>query len=271
MARNFRNLLLLFFLFVSLHTYGTQNKVDFVFAYDVQQGFPSFMGNGVEIPEENPGTYIEILQRVAQRLPINLILERYPWERCKSYLAQDKVDSINSSYKASREKIGMFPKRPDGSIDDSRRITSDTYRLYALRGSDIVFDSDKRQIRNIGTGLLAPKGYSIISDFKKWGIPVQEHPIGMSEMFKMLVYGRTTGVIAHENQASYLLTHEKYLSDIVPIEPAISEKPYYILISKGFYKKHPQLAEQIWNEIGRLRKTELPEMLKRYSNLLISE
>jgi signal transduction histidine kinase/DNA-binding NarL/FixJ family response regulator len=49
------------------------------------------------------------------------------------------------------------------------------------------------------------------------------------------------------------------------IPTPIEEKPYYLMLSHKFVKEHPQLAEQIWDEIGRLRE----EKSKIFENVFV--
>lgn len=240
-------------------------RVEFTFAYDVQEGFPSFMGSGKEVSKEYPGTYIELLREVEKRVPIKLKLERYPWERCKAYLKANKVDGINSSFKPSRQELGVFPKGKNSSVDINRRITSDNYILYARKGSPIFYDPVTGTIKNTHKGVAAPLGYSIVGELKNKGVNVLENPSGVPSLMKMLAYDRVSGVIAHETQARFVLNRDPELfSSIDATDPPIQEKEYYILISKEFYERNPDLSEQIWDVIGELRDTHMPEVIERY-------
>ena len=259
---------ILFILGLSLFqsmTSANEEPIEFTFAYDVQEGFPSFMGNGQSIPEKRPGTYIEILQLVEQKVPIKLKLVRLPWARCKAALKANLVDGINSSFSNAREEIGIFPYKKDGSVDTNRKITSSIYRLYTKGDSPIQYDPVSGLILNTGKGILAPLGYSIVDDFKKRGILIEQPPTGVKGIMQMLALGRASGVIAHENQATHVLkSNSKLYSGIRPLDPPIKEKNYYILISKDFYQRNPAISEQIWNVIGELRKSRFPDILNSY-------
>lgn len=268
MILSFRAVSLIMFLSVHASAYAESPLVEFTFAYDVQEGFPSFMGQGQSIPYKMPGSYIEILQLVEQKVPIRLNLVRLPWERCKAYLKANKVDGINSSFNSLRQEIGVFPYTIKGDIDRSRRITSDTYRLFARDGSDIFYDSFSNRIINTGKGVLAPLGYSIVSDLRKRGTQIEEPSIGVKGILQMLALGRASGVIAHETQATHIIKSSPELfSNIKPIDPPIKKKDYFVLISKSFYQRHPELSEQIWDAIGELRENKLTEINDKYLSL----
>ncbi len=240
-------------------------RVEFIFAYDTQQGFPAFMGNGQDVPVRYPGIYIDILRMVEQRLPIKLTLIRLPWERCKAYLAQNRASAINSSYKASRALIGVFPKMASGQVDRDKRITSDTYRFYTRNDYELRYDPDQSKVFPAKSLLAAPLGYSVVDDLKARGLVVEQHPDGVEGILKLLIYGRVQGIIAHESQMQYTLSQNSQFAErVVPIEPAIREKDYYILISRGFYREHPELSKQIWAAIGELRETMLPQLVQEY-------
>ncbi len=242
-----------------------KDDIEFVFAYDTQEGFPSFMGNGQTVPDQNPGTYVEILRLVDARLPIKVSFVRLPWNRCKAYLKQNLVSGINSSFRESRKELGVFPSTTEGQIDPQRRITSDIYRIYAKKSSNISYDPLRNRIINQGKGLIAPLGYSIVADLRKEGVEVTEHSGGVEKILRMLALGRAEGAISHQSQTNYLLSrYPKIFDQINPLEPPLSEKNYYILISKEFYRKHPEMAEKIWDTIGELRETHLPSIIARY-------
>ncbi len=257
-------LLLLFLL--SLHQVsGQAQEVEFIFAYDTQQGFPAFMGKGLEVPEKYPGTYIEILREVARRVPIKLTLTRLPWERCKAYLAQNRVSGINSSYKKERARMGVFPRLEDGRLDRSKRITSDAYRIYTKRGSGLRYDASNIKVLPEQSLIAAPLGYSIVEYLAKHGLQVEQHPDGVEGVLRLLVYGRVQGVIAHQSQMQFVLNQTPDFAEvIVPVEPAVQEKDYFILISRAFYRSHPELARAIWREIEDLRETLLPQLEQDY-------
>ncbi len=253
------------FLVVAFPLFAYAERVSFTFAYDIQEGFPSFMGEGEEVRSDLPGTYIEILRLVSTRVPIDLKLVRLPWERCKAYIASNQVDAINSSFKVSRELIGVFPKTASATVDRNRRITSDAYRLYSREASNLSYDSVSGLIKNAEKTIFAPLGYSIVDDLRSKGNLIVEKAGGVETIIKMLAHGRASGVIAHESQANFLISQHPFKSGrIVAVDPVIKEKDYFILISKKFYQNHPDIAEQIWNEIGKLRETHLPSIEKKY-------
>ncbi|MDX1452247.1 MAG: hypothetical protein R3183_06795 [Oleiphilaceae bacterium] len=244
-----------------------EERVEFVFAYDTQQGFPAFMGDGQAVPIRYPGTYIDILRMVEQRLPIKLTLIRLPWERCKAYLARNLASGINSSYKPSRARMGVFPKTETGDVDRTRRITSDTYRFYTRTDVNLRYDPLKFRVMPDDALLAAPLGYSVVDDLKRTGLVVEQHPEGIPGILKLLFHGRVQGIIAHESQMRFTLGNNvQYAEVIVPVEPAIKEKDYFILISRGFYDQHPELSEQIWNEIAELREMLLPQLEQEYQS-----
>lgn len=241
------------------------DQVEFVFAYDTQQGFPAFMGQGFEVPAQYPGTYIDILREVASRLPIQLTLTRLPWERCKAYLAQNRVSGINSSFKPERALIGVFPRLEAGGVDRSKRITSDAYRIYTKQGSGLRYDAQRMKVFPSASLIAAPLGYSVVEDLRARGLQVEQHPDGVAGILRLLMHDRVEGIIAHQSQLQFALSQKSELAEIiVPVEPAVQEKDYYVLISRGFYRDHPELAKAIWREIEDLRETLLPQLEQEY-------
>lgn len=53
---------------------------------------------------------------------------------------------------------------------------------------------------------------------------------------------------------------------IVKVTPPIKTKPYYLMLSHQFVKKHPQLAEKIWDTIEIIRESQFDRISAKYSN-----
>jgi hypothetical protein len=64
-----------------------------------------------------------------------------------------------------------------------------------------------------------------------------------------------------------LRKHKLKYAAVKKIPPALKEKVYYLLISKGFAAKHPRLTERIWAAVRDVQTTDVyQEMLKKYEN-----
>lgn len=245
---------------------SSEELVEFVFAYDSNDGFQGFT-DGEVIPEENPGYDVELLLMIEEHVPVKFRFKRMPWKRCLIQLGEGTVSGVNGSYKTEREALGVYPRLDNGDLDGSKRIASGDYVLATLKNSDLYFDHENKRFVN-QTGLIAaPKGYSIVADFKGYGIDIYENSGGVQPLMNMLVLGRVQGILAHRMSIQYEMETNSKFSNIEIKNPPVKSKNYYLIIAKDFYKKHPELSQQIWDTLEMLRDKHAEDLYTKYLNL----
>ena len=242
-------------------------KPEFVFAFEDKEGFPAYLGNGHEVPVDNPGIDIEVLRLVEQQVPIKLVFIRLPWKRCLVELGAGRVSAVEASYKKDREKLGVYPRKPDGVVDSSKRLTSETYSLYTRKGSTLRYDLHTKKVVNLKGLLGAQSGYSIVEELRKLGHNIEESESIFTNLQKLAI-GRVDGIITQQSQTDFQIKkYPKKFASIIKTEPPIKTKPYYFIISHQFAKKYPKLTQQIWDTVAELRKTKLPALYAKYYSL----
>lgn len=210
---------------------------------------PSFPNRGIKGTEKskNPGVAIETLRLIEKELKIPMVFVRLPYKRCLYDMENGKVDAVmTGSYKAKREKHGVYPKK-DGKPDPDKRVYNSAYYLYVLKGSQIQWDGSN--FKNLNSPVGAELGFSIIDDLKKWGVKVRTVHSAEAN-FTLLINKRLDSVVAHETTGQRY-TH-KY-KNIKQLEPPLTAKPYYLLLSHQFYKAYPDISHEIWDTMSRLR------------------
>ncbi|MCP3927134.1 MAG: amino acid ABC transporter substrate-binding protein [Desulfobacterales bacterium] len=258
---------LLFFLMLctTVASASYSSSIKLVFAYEDKQNYPFYL-DSKKINWEKPGVSIELLKKLESELPVRLEFKRQPWKRCKYNLKNGAVDGIfNASFSTERMKIGVYPMI-NGSVDISRRITTLSYYLYKFHTSSVIWDDKIKSIRNMGSPICAPLGYSIVKNLKKWGIPVVEKN-HVSDCFRILSFnnGKISGVATLEFDGDlYLTKNDDKIHGIKKVMPPLVSKPYYLMLSHQFVSQHPELAEQIWDTVKKLRKAWLEPLLKKY-------
>jgi len=252
----------LLFTLVGFFIVSKSTAIEITFACENKQDFPTIMGQGKKILEENPGMGVEMLNRLEKKLNLTITIKRMPWKRCLSKLEQGEIDGLfTASYKDKRKKFGRYPE-VDGKVDPNRRFSSASYALYRIKGSDVQFDGKKFNIKGkVG----APAGYSIVDDLRKKGLKIDEGPSTLND-FKKLIKGRIKAVAALEMTGDfYLMMNENLNQKIEKIFPLIVEKPYYFMLSHQFYEKNKDLSEKIWDTMSIIRETpEFQKLLKNY-------
>ncbi|MFC2140469.1 substrate-binding periplasmic protein [Candidatus Auribacterota bacterium] len=225
--------------------------------------FPSIMGEGSKIPENNPGTGIETNNELGKRLGIQIVTTRYPWKRCLAMLKAGQADLMwTASYKKKREEYGRYPMI-NGKVDPLRRFSTKSYALYVRNDSNISYDG--KIFHNINGKVGVPRGYSIIEKLKKKGLIIEESP-GTKNDFKKLLRGRIEAAAAVTYTADhYISKNDQFKKGIKKIKPLLVTKPYYFMISYQFYEKNPELAEKIWDTLAEIREDkEFQKSLEKY-------
>lgn len=237
--------------------------VKLIFISEDIDNFPYETGDGETFLPERPGISVELLQRVAQRLHIEIEFKRFPWKRCFVELQQGRVTGLfSASFKPERMESGAYPMRGD-ALDESKRIYTSSYSLYALKGTAIRWDGATfaSPPKNVG----AMRGYSIVDDLKKMGIPVTETK-DIYVAFKQLHNRNLDAVAALELAGDAMLA--QYLNEFPAIQkivPPLTSKHYYLMLSHQFIRQSPQLAEEIWNALADIRESaEFKRDMERY-------
>jgi polar amino acid transport system substrate-binding protein len=219
----------------------TTNKITIVtFSYENKPNPPYYLGSGTDINWDKPGITLEVLKSLENTLNVQVRFVRNPWQRGLSLLEENQVDGVfHASFKPERMELGVYPMK-DGEVDPSKRIMTNAYYLYKLKDSPLQWDGEK--LNNLDGEIGAIIGYAIVGDLQEMGISVYEGE-NQIDNFRMLLRGRLVGVAAIGTMNDlYLEAHPEEFGEIVKVEPPLSTKDYYVILSHQFVQQHPQLA-----------------------------
>ncbi len=259
-----KTILILFTIFLPFHLLFA---VDFTVAYGPDEHFPFVFGNSEKVPETKRGIAVDMIQTAAEMVEgVEIKFVRLPVKRTHLYLKLNRVDALfGASYKTSRLAMGWYPttnRKHDGPPDPSRRLSTYSYSLYKLEGSQV--DWDGKNFLNLKQNMRfgASVATSIVGDMRKKGLNINECRNWRCNV-DMLRLKRVSGVFLLNVTADYLL-ELKRLKGIVKVNPPIIAKHYYLMISDGFVKKHPEHAQKIWDALGLVRETKLTAISDKY-------
>jgi polar amino acid transport system substrate-binding protein len=216
--------------------------------YDVFENPPLIDGNGTVIDPVKPGLTIEVLRAASERANIPIALSRTPWERGLYLLEAGEADAIfASSYVKERLRFGVYPLK-DGRPDTSRKLFDQSYRLYVRAGSGIGWDG--KTLSNFHAPVGATPGYAVVPVLRAMGVEVAEEPSHIANLRKLLA-GRIDAYAELDTHVRALLRSDPTeFGGIVELSPPVLTKPYYLMFSKIFYAKAPEVAERIWDAIA---------------------
>ena len=229
-----------------------EGRPTLTFVYETIANPPRYLGTGTAINWDRPGLSLDLLRELGSRLRINLEIQRFPWNRGLFLVETGEADGIfHASYKPARERIGVYPKTPGGTVDPSRAVFTQSYYLHVLRGSSVRWDGKTvTGLEDKAVGATA--GYSIVQDLESWGIPVETGKIQQTNLNK-LVAGRIAAYAELENMAAAVIASDPaaYL-DVIRLDPPLISKPYYLLLSHAFVESDPALAQAVFDTIAAI-------------------
>lgn len=224
---------------------------------------PRILGDGASIDWAKPGITLELFKMVEKQVGVQFQFKRMPWKRCLYVVENGLADAtFHASYSSDRAKFGVYPLR-EGEPDSTRAIYKNAYVIYVKKGSGVTWEG--KTLKNISRPIGTQLSYAIAGDLRKMGYQVEEEGSVTSNLDKLLA-GRISAYADLENIVdSALADYGSKYAAVEKLQPALSEKVYYLLFSKKFAGRHPQLTDQIWDAIRDIQQTDLyRNMLKKY-------
>lgn len=221
--------------------------------------FPYHLGEGVMIADP-PGLCVDIILEATKKIGVEAKFTRYPDPRVLTSLKKGIIDgALIYSYNEDRLKFGQYPMK-NGKLDESRKVNVISYNLYKLKSDPLNWDGNKITGIN-GREIGINSGNSIAYDLGEMGIAVA--PVKTTDQNLMkLKRGHIAGFAHNE---SYIVYSDHYQKDIMErIEIPLKTKSYYVLLSHQFVKKHPEIAEELWDTVGQIREHVTAERLPFY-------
>lgn len=221
--------------------------------YDVFENAPLIYGNGTAIDPVKPGLTIEVLRMAGERANVAVELSRTPWQRGLYLIEAGQADAIfASSYVEDRLRYGVYPMK-NGRPDSSRKLFDQSYALYVRAGSGVGWDG--KTLSNLYAPVGATTGYAVVPVLRAMGVTVEEEPSHLANLRK-LVAGRLDAYAELDTHIRPLLrANPEEFGKIVELSPAVLAKPYYLMFSKIFYTRSPDVAERIWDAIASVNES----------------
>lgn len=222
--------------------------------FEVKENPPYYLDEGTDINWDKPGITLELLRLVQQQLGLNFTFERVPWARALKMTEHNQAQGVfRSSFKQSRTKIGVYPMI-NGSHDPSMKIMDQSYYLYKKKGHPLSWNGKQLSERNPNIGAVI--GYAIIDDLKKLGAKVTELTSQQSGL-EMLLLGRIDGWADIQTMSDTRINESPELRKYIrKIEPALANRPYYLMFSHQFFEENSELANKIWSTIKDIRSSD---------------
>ncbi|STQ91018.1 substrate-binding periplasmic protein [Iodobacter fluviatilis] len=233
---------------LALVCYAEPTVATMVLCHEEEDSYPWIL-------KDRLGLDLVLLDKVAKKLNIKLQMRPLPWVRCLHELKNNHVDgAFKLSFSTDRLVLGQYPMLED-KPNIAQRLHSDSYSLYKIKGSAVNWNGEK--ISHLNGGVIgAQTGFTIITQLKELGVPVDDQSRSAEVNFKKLIAGRLAAVALHTNEGDMELSLKADFSKrIERIMPPLIEKNYYLVLSHDFYKNNTSLSQQIWLTLAKVRES----------------
>jgi polar amino acid transport system substrate-binding protein len=215
------------------------------------------VGDGATIPDK-PGIAIEMVEAAAKGCQVATTFARYPGGRLLALAAENTIDGVVMlSFNRERLALAAYPMKGDAA-DPDFQIASLSYAFYVRADSGITWNG--MEITGLAKPIGANFGWSIVDDLKKDGLPV-EPAKDTANNFNKLLGGRIDAVATHTTIGDAYLAHQR-------LDPPISTKPYYLVLSRAWHDRHPEMADCLWQSIANQRRQDMPALIERYRDAM---
>ena len=214
------------------------------------------------ILHNRPGLTTSLLKMVEAQTAIQMDMTALPWKRCMHEVATGNMDALfKISYSAERAaELGVYPMI-DGRPDESKRLFTDSYSLYRLKGAEVSWDG---KVLKADGPIGAQSGFSVVDLLKSLGAQVDDGSRLPDASMRKLLAGRITALALQTNEGDATLLRIPGANDNVEkLSPVLVEKPYFFIFSKQFHEAKRKQAEVIWNAIGVTRESAAYKQLVR--------
>lgn len=233
-------------------------------AYSDKESAIFLVGDGATVPEK-PGIAVEMVETAAKACQVAVTFTRYPGGRLLVLAGENTIDGVVMlSFSRERQTLAAYPMKGDAA-DPDFQIASLSYAFYVRADSGITWDG--MEINGLTKPIGANFGWSIVDDLKKDGLPV-EPAKDTANNFNKLLGGRIDAVATHTTIGDAYLTHHGLAGQVKRLEPPISTKPYYLVLSHAWRDSHPDAAQCLWRSIADQRRQDMPALLERYRDAM---
>lgn len=187
---------------------------------------------------------------------------RRPWRRCQYDMHAGNVDAILPViWHPGRDAWGVFPKRPDGSLNRTARLWSASYQVFSYQGSLLEWDGS--HFSGVSYGVSAPLGHVSYAILKQLDVSSEE-AYDLKTGFQLLALKRLDGYVMESLVGQSIINANGWQGMITVLDRPFSAADWYLPLSHDFVEHQPQLSQRIWWALGKARESSRARLVKRY-------
>ena len=200
---------------------------------------------------DGSGTLQYLVYQAARNMKLKVQRHVAPRRRCLEELKSGLSDAMVSAYSPQRTDIAVFPMA-DGEIDASMALGVMTYHVYRMKGAQADWDGSRFSgLADKKIGVQSGFIY-VIERLQQLGMSYDDGAKALEPNLAKLAAGRLDAVVGMMEEADRLIARS-YPGQIERTGKVFEQTPVYLMVSRQFHARHPQLAERYWEAIRQYR------------------
>lgn len=239
--------------------------VRFMVGYPTEANAPYYLDSGSDIPANNPGYSVELIQKLGKRVKeIRFELVRCEFNECLELIKTGKLDGLfNVPYREEWLFTGKYPFTK-AKVDPRQKLHGEEYALFRIKDNRQISTDGDRIYGLKGQGVAVKAASPVISVLEKNNYSMTSFPTVTEALQAMLRREVAAAVLAAEHVELLASRHPELSEMISRAEYSLYEEDYYLMLSRQFYAKKPWLAEKIWTEQTKVQQEAAEGLAEKY-------
>lgn len=200
---------------------------------------------------DGSGTLQYLVFQAARGMKLEIERHIAPRRRCLEELKSGQSDAMASAYAPQRTDIAVFPMA-GGKIDASMAMGVMNYYVYRRKGSSV--DWDGRRFSGLGDKKVGVQSgfIYVIERLQQLGVSYDDGAKALEPNLAKLAAGRLDAVVGMMEEADRAIARN-YPGQVERTGKVFEQTPVYLMVSRQFHARHPQLVERYWEAIRQYR------------------
>lgn len=196
------------------------------------------------------GHYQYLLQLAARKAGIRIERKVAPRRRCMDELRSGKSDAMIGAFTQERYATAAFPMA--GNAPDVTKSFG-TVRYYPYRRTEDSVRWDGERFHDLDGSVGVESAFVFVTDrLRELGVPYEDGAKTLEQNMDKLRADRVDVVIGMDLEADRLVA-SRHAGRIERAGGAFDLSPMYLILSRQFHARHPELAQRLWRAVQEAR------------------
>ncbi|MYN01535.1 hypothetical protein GTP41_05425 [Pseudoduganella sp. DS3] len=196
------------------------------------------------------GHYQYLLQLAARKANVRIERKVAPRRRCLDEMRSGLSDAMIGAFTQERLATAAFPM-VGGAPDVTRSFG--TVRYYPYRRAGDVVSWDGQRFHGLESSVGVESAFVFVTDrLRVLGVPYDDGAKTLEQNMDKLRADRVDVVIGMGLEADRLVA-SRHAGRIERAGGAFDLSPMYLILSRQFHARHPELAQRLWQAVQEAR------------------